>query len=56
MVEAALNNPDKVATGKKNRKIYQKVMGDKLIRVVAEGGSLITVYLTNKVKKYMGGD
>ncbi|MEK6651522.1 MAG: DUF4258 domain-containing protein [Nitrospirota bacterium] len=56
LVEAALNNPDKVATGKKNRKIYQKVMGDKLIRVVAEGGSLITVYLTNKVKKYMGGD
>ncbi len=56
LVETALNNPDKVTTGKKNRKIYQKVIGDKLIRVVAEGGSLITVYLTDKVKKYMGGD
>ncbi len=55
-VETALNNPDKTATGKKNRKIYQKVMGDKLIRVVTEGDSLITVYLTDKVKKYMGGD
>lgn len=56
LVEIALNNPDKVATGKKNRKIYQKVTGDKLIRVVTEGDSLITVYLTDKVRKYMGGD
>ncbi|HCZ10985.1 MAG: hypothetical protein A2077_05870 [Nitrospirae bacterium GWC2_46_6] len=56
LVEAVLNNPDRVATGKKNRKIYQKVMGDKLIRVVTEGDSLRTVYLTDKVKKYMGGD
>ncbi|MDI6800428.1 MAG: DUF4258 domain-containing protein [Thermodesulfovibrionales bacterium] len=55
LVEIALNNPDKVATGKKNRKIYQKVVSDKLIRVVTEGDSLITVYLTDKVKKYMGG-
>lgn len=56
LVEKTINNPDKVVTGKKNRKIYQKVMGDKLIRVVTEGESLITVYLTDKVKKYIGGD
>ncbi|MBI4823272.1 MAG: DUF4258 domain-containing protein [Nitrospirae bacterium] len=56
LVEKAINNPDKVVTGKKNRKIYQKIMGDKLIRVVTEGESLITVYLTDKVKKYIGGD
>lgn len=56
LVEKTINNPDKVVTGKKNRKIYQKIMGDKLIRVVIEGESLITVYLTDKVKKYIGGD
>ena len=55
LVETTLNNPDKVVTGKKNRRIYQKMIGDKLIRVVAEGDSLITVYLTDKIKKYMGG-
>lgn len=56
LIETAINNPDKIVVGKKNRKIYQKIIGDKLIRVVTEGGSLITVYLTDKVKKYMGGD
>jgi hypothetical protein len=56
LVETAINDPDKIVAGKKNRKIYQKIIGDKLIRVVTEGGSLITVYLTDKVKKYMGGD
>ncbi len=56
LVETAINNPDKIVEGKKNRKVYQKVIGDKLIRVVTEGGSLITVYLTDKIKKYMGGD
>jgi hypothetical protein len=56
LVETAINNPDKIVVGKKNRKIYQKIIGDKLIRVVTEEGSLITVYLTDKVKKYMGGD
>jgi hypothetical protein len=56
LVETAINNPDKIVAGKKNRKIYQKIIGDKLIRVVTEGSSMITVYLTDKVKKYMGGD
>ena len=56
LAETAINNPDKIVDGKKNRKIYQKITGDKLIRVVTEGDNLITVYLTDKVKKYMGGD
>jgi len=56
LVETAINNPDKIVVGKKNRKIYQKMIGDKLIRVVTEGDNLITVYLTDKLKKYMGGD
>jgi len=56
LVETAIDNPDKIVVGKKNRKIYQKIIGDKLIRVVTEGDNLITVYLTDKLKKYMGGD
>lgn len=55
LVENAINNPDKIVEGKKNRKIYQKLIGDKLIRVITEGNNLITVYLTDKVKKYTGG-
>lgn len=55
LVETAINNPDKILEGKKGRKIYQKITGDKLIRVVTEGDRLITVYLTDKIKKYMGG-
>lgn len=56
VVETAISNPDRIVEGKKNRKIYQKIMGEKLIRVVTEGNKLITVYLTDKIKKYMGGD
>ncbi|MBI5098044.1 MAG: DUF4258 domain-containing protein [Nitrospirae bacterium] len=56
LVETAVNNPDKIVDGKKGRKIYQKITGDKLVRVVTEGDNLITVYLTDKVNKYMGGN
>ena len=56
LVETAINSPDKIIEGKKNRKIYQKMIGDKLIRVVTEGDNLITAYLTDKVKKYTGGN
>lgn len=55
LVETVLNNPDEVVPGKYNRMVYQKIMGDKLIRVVAEEDRLITVYLTDKIKKYMKG-
>ena len=56
LAEEAISNPDRVITGKKDRKIYQKIISGKLVRVVTEGSSLITVYLTNKIKKYMEGD
>ncbi|MBI4710369.1 MAG: DUF4258 domain-containing protein [Nitrospirae bacterium] len=55
LVETVLNNPDSVVTGKKNRKIYQKITGEKLVRVVTEGDSLITVYITDKISKYTKG-
>ena len=56
IIETALGSPDKVVTGRKNRKIFQKVIKNKLVTVVTEGESLITVYLTDKIKKYTGGD
>lgn len=56
LVEMVLNKPDNVISGKKNRKIYQKMIKNKLIRVVTERNSLITVYLTDKIKKYLKGD
>ena len=56
IVEDALENPDAVLQGKENRVIYQKLIMDKLLRVVTEGNKLITVYLTSKIRKYMKGD
>lgn len=56
IVEDALANPDAVVQGKKSRVIYQKLVMDKLLRVVTEGNKLITVYLTSKIRKYMKGD
>lgn len=53
LVEMTLANPDEKIKGNKNRLIYQKVFSDKLLRVVSEGDQLITVYMTNKIKKYM---
>ncbi len=55
-VEMALNDPDHIVMGKKNRKIYQKVLGNKMIRVVCEGNYLITVYMTDKINKYSKGE
>lgn len=53
LVEMTLANPDEKIKGKKNRLVYQKVFSGKLLRVVSEGDMLITVYMTNKIKKYM---
>ena len=53
LIETAIGNPDEIVQGKHNRLIYQKLIEDKLIRVVTENNRLITVYLTDKVKKYM---
>jgi hypothetical protein len=53
LVETTLGSPDKKIKGKKNRMIYQKSVSRKLLRVVTEGDMLITVYMTDKIKKYM---
>jgi len=55
LVEGALNAPDDKVPGKKTRLVYQKMTGDKLIRIITEGNKLITVYVTDKVKKYIRG-
>ena len=57
LVETTLSSPDKIIEGKKNRVIYQKFISGKLLRVITEGDTLITVYQTDKIKKYHeGGD
>ena len=53
LVETTLESPDKKIKGKKNRMIYQKIIFGKLLRVITEGDLLITVYMTDKIKKYM---
>jgi len=50
-----LDNPDEIVPGKYGRQIYHKIVGDKLIRIVADNNVLITVYVTDKIKKYMKG-
>ncbi|MEW6103136.1 MAG: DUF4258 domain-containing protein [bacterium] len=52
LVEMAINNPDEIVDEGINRKVYQKIIGDKLIRVVTEETTLITAYLTKKIRKY----
>lgn len=56
LVEITLGSPDKIIKSKKNRRVYQKIVAGKLLRVVTEGDLLITVYMTDKIKKYMEGD
>jgi len=55
LVDMAVNNPDEVIPAEQNRLIYQKVINKKLVRVVTEGDTLVTVYVTSKIKKYMKG-
>jgi hypothetical protein len=55
LIEMVVNTPDEIVLGKYNRQIYHKLLEDKLVRVVADGNVLITVYITNKIKKYMKG-
>jgi hypothetical protein len=52
-VDSALESPDTIVDGPRGRRVYQKRLGDNLIRVVVEGNVLITVYVTSKVRKYL---
>ncbi|NJE08907.1 DUF4258 domain-containing protein [Thermococcus sp. M39] len=57
LVVEALANPDKVGEGYFGRKVAQKVIDGKLIRVIYEEHEdsiiVITVYITSKVDKYL---
>ncbi|WP_324735203.1 DUF4258 domain-containing protein [Thermococcus sp. SY098] len=57
LVIEALLNPDKVGEGYFGRKVAQKVIDGKLIRVIYEEHEdsiiVITVYITSKVDKYL---
>jgi len=54
-VQDALEAPDEVVKGKRERLIYHKFIDKKLMRVVTEGDLIITVYLTSKISKYYEG-
>ncbi|MEK7396635.1 MAG: hypothetical protein AAB116_06830 [Candidatus Poribacteria bacterium] len=53
IIETVLNEPDNIVSGKYGRKIYQKIIEGKLIRIVTEGNTLLTIYSTDKIKKYV---
>jgi hypothetical protein len=55
LVEMTVNNPDEVISAEQDRLIYQKVVDNKLVRVITEGNTLVTVYVTSKIKKYLKG-
>jgi len=55
LVETVINTPDEIIPGKYGRLIYHKIVNDRLVRVVADGNVLITVYITSKIQRYMEG-
>ena len=56
LIHDILLNPDDIVTGKKNRLIYQKVVDNKMIRIITENKKLITVYPTDRILKYLKGE
>jgi hypothetical protein len=56
LIQNALDNPDEIVKGKKERIIYHKIIENgKLLRVITENNKIITAYLTNKISKYWKG-
>ncbi|WP_457754600.1 DUF4258 domain-containing protein [Thermococcus sp.] len=57
LVVETLTNPDKVGEGYLGRKVAQKNMDGKLIRVIYEEHEdkiiVITAYITSKIDKYL---
>ena len=55
IVEETIRNPDKVIISKKSRKIAQKVIGNRLLRVIYKEAEkvyiVITVYFT-RLRRY----
>ena len=61
LVEEVISNPEGVSEGYFGRKVAQKRLNGKLIRVIYEERSegvvvVITAYITSKVRKYEGGE
>jgi uncharacterized iron-regulated protein len=52
-VVQGLSEPDEILVGKKNRVIYHKILGNKLLRIIVEDNRIITAYMTSKIKKYL---
>ena len=54
LVEMTIDSPDEVIPAEQDRLIYQKVINNKLVRIVTEDNTLVTVYVTSKIRKYLG--
>ncbi len=54
-LQTVLTTPDSIRPGKHNRTIYQRVIGDRLVMVIAKENVLISVIATSKIKKYTEG-
>jgi hypothetical protein len=55
IILSVINDPDQIVSGRLGRQVYQKIIGNKLIRVVVDGNVLVTVYATTRIDKYMRG-
>ncbi len=55
LILSVVNDPDQIVPGRLGRQVYQKVIGKKLVRVVADDNVLVTVYATTRIDKYTRG-
>ncbi len=53
LILSVVDEPDQIVPGRLGRKVYQKVVGDRLVRVVVDGNVLVTAYPTKRIDKYM---
>ena len=56
LILSVLNDPDQIVPGRLGRQVYQKIIGNKLVRIVVDGNVLVTVYATTRIDKYMRGN
>ena len=56
LILSVLNDPDQIVPGRLGRQVYQKIIGNKVVRVVVDGNALVTVYATTRIDKYMRGN
>ena len=57
VVKEAIRNPDDLDLGDENRRVVQKLIGNKLLRVIYEEREetivVISAYKTSKIQKYL---